>query len=145
MLNDWNTTFVRNAGPSSTVGAFAVWDDGSGEALSAGGRTGTGDGLLYAVGVVEVNWIGRWNGVSWSALGTGLNDAVTAMGAFGDELIVAGSVTSAGSVSVRCIARWSGSRWAAYDPVLQLTRPLIIYQGQLIAAGDLQRAGGTAD
>ena len=97
---DWNATFSQPSGPSGTVGAFAAWDDGSGEALYVGAGNNSSGGIFTTAGGIAVNGIGRWNGVSWSALGSGLIGSVSAMVPFGDELVVCGLFNRAGGVPV---------------------------------------------
>jgi hypothetical protein len=102
-------------GTSESVRALAVWDDGSGPALYAGGAFPTAGG-------VTVNGIARWDGTAWSALsgpaGTGANGVVAALGAVGDDggrpaLYAGGWLTTAGGVTVNRVARWDGTSWSA--------------------------------
>ena len=93
-----------------------VWDDGGGEALYVGGRFLNIDG-------VAASRIAKWDGATWSALGTGLTGpgvtpSVMAMAAFDDgsgpALYVAGQTfDSAGGVPVSRVARWDGTSWSA--------------------------------
>src|SRR5204863_380015 len=81
-----------------------AFDDGSGPALYVGG-------LLTVAGGVVVNRIARWNGASWSSLGSGTADgAVFALCAFddgtGSALYAGGDFNSAGGVVGHHIARW---------------------------------------
>ena len=57
---------------NNTVRALTVFDDGSGPALYAGGAFTTAGG-------VAANHIAKWNGSSWSALGSGMNGAHVSM------------------------------------------------------------------
>ena len=92
------------------------WDDGTGDALYIGGRFLTVDG-------VAASRIARWDGTSWSALGSGLtgpgaSPAAYAMAAFddgsGEALYVAGQTfNTAGGVTANRVARWDGSTWSA--------------------------------
>jgi hypothetical protein len=112
----WNgtnwTPLAGGMGGSFTpdVYALAVYDDGAGPALHAGGD------FLNANGV-PAKHVARWNGVGWSGLGTGTNGNVYALAAFdageGSELHAAGDFGNAGGVAgVGRIARWNGLRWA---------------------------------
>ena len=93
-----------------------AWDDGNGEDLYIGGRFLSVDG-------VPASRIARWDGTSWSALGTGVTGSgvtpsVNAMVAFddgsGEALYVAGqSFVTAGGMSANRVARWDGSAWSA--------------------------------
>ena len=109
-----NWTNLPNLGPivpaGSRVTALAVFDDGSGPALYAGGVFST------AGGVAALD-IARWDGTSWSALGSGLGGPVLALTTFDDgsgpALYAGGSFTTAGGASAAHIARWDGTTWSA--------------------------------
>lgn len=92
------------------VRALALFDDGSGLALYAGGS------FLTIGGVAAAN-IARWNGSSWSALGTGLAGPVRALCVHDDgggpALYAGGSFSAAGGVAAANVARWDGSAWSA--------------------------------
>ncbi|NOT30723.1 MAG: HYR domain-containing protein [Planctomycetes bacterium] len=74
------------------VVALAVYDDGSGPALYAGGYFGTAGG-------VPANGIAKWDGSSWTALGSGMNGFVSALRGYDDgngpALYAGGGFTSA--------------------------------------------------
>ncbi|MGP1345623.1 MAG: hypothetical protein ACTS3F_03010 [Phycisphaerales bacterium] len=98
------------------------WNDGTGEALYAGGWFVTVDGE-------QVNRIARWDGRAWSALagpdGVGVGSAesqpytVRSMAVFDDgtgpALFVAGWFETAGGVPASNIAKWDGSVWSALE------------------------------
>ncbi|MGE4071000.1 MAG: hypothetical protein AB7E72_07480 [Lysobacterales bacterium] len=134
---DWNATFSEPSGPSGTVGAFAVWDDGSGEALYVGAHNNSAGGIFTTAGGIAVNGIGRWNGVSWSALGSGLNGSVSSIAAIDDELVVCGSFNRAGGVLVNGIARWNGHRWADMGADFRDCSTTTVLGGVLYASGNL--------
>jgi len=95
------------------VKAMTVFDDGSGPKLYVAGTFTTAGG-------VTVNRVARWDGTSWSALGSGLTDtsspSVNALVVFDDgagpRLYAGGKFTKSGTTSVRYVARWTGSAWA---------------------------------
>ncbi len=107
------------AGPSGPgvpgqVRALAVFDDGTGPALYAGGS-------FLAAGGVVANHVARWDGTAWSALtgagGTGVAiGGVHALAVFDDgsgaALYVAGDFRYAGGIATGMIARWDGSEWS---------------------------------
>jgi len=112
---DGNTWSALGSGVSGFVGAtrvfaLAVFDDGTGPALYAGG-----DFLI--AGGVAVNHIARWDGSSWSALGSGMSGSVSALAVFdggsGPALYAGGDFDLAGGVTVNRIARWDGNTWSA--------------------------------
>ncbi|MEM7198854.1 MAG: hypothetical protein AAF628_01210 [Planctomycetota bacterium] len=106
---------VANPVFNCCVWALEVFDDGTGPALYVGGEEG------LAGGSVNFPGIARWDGTSWSQLGTGLSGAyinwATAMHVWddgtGDALYVGGCFTTAGSVTANNIAKWDGSQWSA--------------------------------
>ena len=137
-------------GASDLVGPLAVFDDGSGPGLYAGGR------FVNAGGVV-VNNVARWDGSSWSALGSGVSNGVSALAVFDDgsgpALYAAGGFTSAGGVSANRIARWNGSGWSALGSGVgtvssDLVFSLAVFDDgagpALYAGGQFTSAGGVA-
>jgi hypothetical protein len=90
-------TGPSGVGVASTVRALAVFDDGSGPALYAGGDFATAGGVF-------VSRIARWNGTTWSTLtspgGVGVSNTVHAMTVFDDDsgpaLYVGGFLQGAG-------------------------------------------------
>ena len=90
------------------VAALAVYDDGSGPALYAGG-------YFTHAGDVPTNNVARWTGTGWVPVGSGLNNSVHALAVFDDgggtALYAGGFLTFAGATSVQHIARWDGTSW----------------------------------
>lgn len=111
---------------------IAKWDGASWDTLDDGlrGGGGSGDvralarnsgnivagGAFYTAGTVGVNGIALWNGMDWSALGTGngLNSTVLAL-AFDSNgnLYAGGSFIVAGTTTVNRVAKWNGTSWSA--------------------------------
>jgi hypothetical protein len=89
------------------VGTLAVFDDGTGTALYAGGRFTTAGGT-------PANNIAKWNGMQWSSLGSGTEEppdpAVGSLAVFhdgtGPALYAGGPFGRAGGVQVNSIAKW---------------------------------------
>ena len=92
------------------VHALALFDDGSGPALYAGGN-------FSSIGGVAAANLARWNGSAWTALGAGIAGGVRALCVHDDgqgaALYVGGSFASAGGVLAANVARWSGGTWSA--------------------------------
>ncbi|MFH0980928.1 MAG: hypothetical protein V2A79_05255, partial [Planctomycetota bacterium] len=103
-------------GGGPDVYALTVFDDGTGPALYAGGRFTTAGG-------VTANWIAKWNGTQWSALGSGMNTLVYALTVFDDgtgpALYAGGGFTTAGGVAANRIAKWDGTQWSALGSGMQ--------------------------
>jgi hypothetical protein len=129
----WNGTSWSALGggmtaPGSSISALAVFDDGSGggPALYAGGN-------FAMAGGATANGIAKWNGTSWSALGTGLiGGGAYALTAFDDgsgsgpSLYAGGYFTAAGGVKANYISKWDGTSWSALGsevngPVIAMT------------------------
>lgn len=119
-LARWNGSIWSTlSGPSGTgtsdpVSALAVYNDGTGAALYAGG-------IFLSAGGLVVENIARWDGSGWSelagSLGFGTDNWVEALAVFddgnGEALYVGGAFTTAGGVTTNGIARWDGSEWSA--------------------------------
>ncbi len=102
------------SGMDGTVRTLAAFDDGSGSgpALYAGGD-------FFTAGGMSAVRIAKWNGTSWSPLGSGMDSAVWALTGFDDgsgdgpALYAAGEFTTAGGIPASRIAKWNGSTWSA--------------------------------
>lgn len=132
--------FVQvNVGAPVAASFLARWDGAGWSAVGSGGGNGTGnvvaalawDGSALYVGgsftqvnsgpsPVPANRVARWDGASWSALGSsggnGVNSTVTMLELLGGSLYVGGSFTQANlgaAVDAGHIARWDGSQWSA--------------------------------
>ncbi|MFH1746219.1 MAG: hypothetical protein ABIG44_04165 [Planctomycetota bacterium] len=116
------------------VETLEVYDDGGGAALYAGGWFNT-------AGAVSANYIAKWDGTAWSALGAGMDHRVYGLGVFDDgngpALYAGGQFTSAGDVSASGIARWDGAAWTALGDGLA-------YPGEAYALLPFDDGGGPA-
>ncbi len=127
-------------GLNGIVYATAVYDDGTGPALYVGG-------YFTVAGEVFANNIARWDGTSWSPLGSGMQGgqytSVSALAVYNGELIAAGEFTTAGGTPANYIARWDGTIWSALGSGMDATvRALTVYNGELIAGGGSPRLAG---
>src|SRR5437667_5948018 len=80
--------------PDVDVSALAV----SGSDLYAGG-------LFKRAGGSPANYIAKWNGSSWSALGSGMNSYVYDLAVSGSDLYAGGTFTTAGGKVSAYVAR----------------------------------------
>ncbi|MGP1309600.1 MAG: hypothetical protein ACTS27_05325 [Phycisphaerales bacterium] len=141
---------LDNAGDQ--INALAVFDDGSGPALYAAGRFTSIDGLA-------VNNIARWDGESWSAVGSGLTGGFSralTLEVFDDgsgpALYAGGEFTEAGGLPARNLARWDGSSWSdvggSVDTIGATVRALEVFDdgsGPVLVIGGLfNRVGGVS-
>lgn len=100
----------------SYVQAMCVFDDGTGPALIVGGSIDTANGIV-------VNGIAKWNGATWSSLGSGVAPTsnarrVDSLAVFddgtGSALYVGGEFASAGGLAAtKSLARWNGVEWSS--------------------------------
>jgi hypothetical protein len=83
--------------------SLSVFDDGGGPALYAGGAFTTAGGI-------GANKVARWNGASWSPLGSGANSSIAAFAAFDDgggpALYAGGSFSIAFDSGDSYLAKW---------------------------------------
>ena len=112
----WNGTTWRpllgTAYVGSSISALAVYEDGTGEHLYAGGPYTT-------IGSTTYNHIAKWTGSQWLPLNaqgiTGVDGTVTHLQVLpiGSEslLFAGGSFTNAGSTTVNGAVFWNGTNW----------------------------------
>ena len=100
-------------------------------------------GYVDSAGGNPIHKVAKWNGTSWSAMGT--NCPVSTVNCFGihnGELYVAGE----GSGAVKtCVAKWTGSSWFPLDTEGGNTNiwSLASYNGQLYAGGNFSNFNNT--
>jgi hypothetical protein len=118
------------------VYAVAVW----GSDLYAGGYFTTADGSA-------ANYVAKWDGSSWSALGSGMSGgsflSVYALAVSGSDLYAGGAFTAAGGSAANYIAKWDGSAWSALGSGMNgLGSALAVSGSDLYAGGAFTTAGG---
>jgi hypothetical protein len=148
--DDHWTSLGGSRGPNGTVMAAVV--DASGTNLYIGG-------FFTMAGETKASRIAKWDGNSWTALGSGINGGVYALVWSGNDLYVAGSFTSAGGVAATNIAKWNGSSWSALGSGLNgnqsswsllvsglsgYVSAMAVSGSDLYAAGSFTKAGGVA-
>ena len=128
-----DANWISMGGANGRVNAAAV--DGSGN-LYIGGR-------FTVVGDVLATNIAKWDGSSWSALGSGLGKLgfvlpeVRALAVSGSNLYAGGDFTTVGGSAASNIAKWDGSSWSALGSGLD--KPvwaLAVSDSNLYAGGD---------
>ncbi|MFO7890986.1 MAG: right-handed parallel beta-helix repeat-containing protein [bacterium] len=127
------------------------WDDqfdtqglnGSVTGLAVYGGNVYAGGTFTTAGGVAVNRIARWDGSSWSPLGTGVNGRVREIVIDLDKVYAGGSFTTAGGVSANHIAVWDGSSWSALGTGVDGdVYAIAVKDNEVYVGGDFQHAGG---
>ena len=111
----WNGTVWSALATGVTDGSyaksvFALATASNGDIYAGGDFTQAGGG--------DANRIARWNGTTWSSLGTGttngVNSTVNALAvAANGGVYVGGFFTQAGGTAANAVARWNGGAWSA--------------------------------
>ena len=129
---NWDDRFGQ-LGMSGPVLAMAV----SGTDLYVGG-------IFSLAGSVTVNNIAKWDGSSWTVLGSGTDGIVNALAVDGTDLYVGGNFTTAGGDSASNIAKWNGSNWSALGNGISggNVRALAVSGGNVYVGGVYTTAGG---
>lgn len=114
-LARWNGSqwsAVGDPGPAdgSAGRMLAVFDDGSGPALYLAGN-------ITNVGGVTVNGLAKWNGQSWSSIGSpDTSNSIYSMAVYDDgsgpALYISGLFDFVDGVPAQRLARWNGTSWA---------------------------------
>lgn len=145
--SSWSPLGSGVSGDSSpSVFALTVFDDGSGPALYVGGQ-------FLTAGGVSARSIAKWNGSSWSPLGSEVSGGVFALTVFDDgsgpALYAGGFFATAGGVTTNHIARWDGASWSHVGHGMsgRVSALTVFDDGSragpvLYAGGDFMRAGG---
>ena len=97
----WDSRFGP-AEPNGEVDAIAV----------TGGIMYVG-GLFSTIGGIRASNIARWDGTSWTPLGSGVDHVVLSIAVAANGLYVGGWFATAGGITVNRIAKWDGSSWSA--------------------------------
>jgi hypothetical protein len=106
------------------------------------------EGNLYAGGNFSVGGalaVARWNGTSWSALGSGMDSDVQTVALDGSGNLYAGGFFHlAGGVPARHVAVWDGTSWSALGSGVDTTPEAFATDGSgnLYAGADFGAAGG---
>jgi hypothetical protein len=152
-LATWDgSRFAQFPGPNAPVFTFYDYTDTSfpfTKHLVIGGA-------FNKVGNIATRGIAVWNETSdmppsWSALGSGFNNAVLAIEPYRGRMVAGGLFTASGSTTTSRVARLSGSAWTAMGTGMNGTvRALKAYTDRdagraiLVAGGDFTLANGGA-
>ena len=141
-------------GYNNTVGWFDLGSGMGGSqgqvmALQVYGTDLIAAGFFTTAGGATANHIAKWNGISWSSLGSGIAWITYSLGMYNGDLIAGGYYSTAGGISANSIARWNGTSWSALGSGMGATGvgynyvfALAEYNGSLYAGGMFLTAGG---
>lgn len=101
-------------------------------------------GDFDSAGTVVVNHIAKWNGSSWSPVGTGIGGvSVEALAVYNGELYAGGRFSEAGGIPAIAIAKWNGTKWDSVGTgVNDKVSALYVYNSVLYVGGWFSEAGG---
>ena len=137
---DWDGRFWV-AGPDLYVRSLAV----IGADLYVGGSfititTGSGSSI-------KANYIAKWDGTQWSALGSGMDASVVSLAVIGSVLYAGGYFTTSGGIETNCIAKWDGTQWSTLGSGMDephhyaWVRSLAVIGSELYAGGYFTTSG----
>ena len=116
--------FVKKAFPSpEKADGDEYWDDrfyfGGIDGVVLAMAVDSSDNIYIGGTFTEINntpcaYIAQWDGESWSPVGSGFDNTVFTLTAFGDKIYAGGAFNNAGDVVVNKIAVWDGSSWNAF-------------------------------
>lgn len=143
-LTRWDGNAWRPFGGPGGFGASVADLAVSGDRLVAVGFFTSMDGI-DAANVAE------FDGVAWSALGSGTDRSLSAVEIVGGDTYVGGTITTAGGMPASLVAKWNGTQWSAVGTGLQINSMFFTgtvnglrwHQGSLYATGYFDRAGAT--
>jgi len=150
---------TNSDGIAVTARNIAKWDGSGWSALGSGMAGGTpypkvsalavsgtnvyAGGSFTLAGGIPVYRIAKWDGSTWSALGSGMNSDVAALIVSGNDLYAGGYFTTAGGVEANRIAKWSGGTWSPLGSGLNSNVSAVaVAGGDMFAGGHFTTAGG---
>lgn len=132
-IEKWSPEYAFS-GADNIVTALAVHDG----ALYVGG-------YFSAIGPILANRIAKWDGASWSALGSGVDGNVHAILVTETGVYIGGDFIYAGPVFCQRIAQWDGARWSPLGEGFNgKVRALSYFNGALYAGGEFTASGPLA-
>jgi hypothetical protein len=104
-------------------------------------------GFFSTAGGVTANRLAKWNGSSWSAVGSGVSGIVYALGTHNGSLVIGGLFSAAGGVPANAIAMYDGANFSALGSgcsggFYPYVFSVLSYNGELYSAGFYTIAGG---
>ena len=132
---NWSGDFVI---PGLDGPVYESVEDNAGNLYIAGDFT--------AINGSRVNGIAMWDGVAWSALGTGVDGDISDMAVDSNgNLYIAGTFSQAGRQAVSNVAVWDGSAWSGLGTGVDNAAYVILIDDtdQVYVGGRFSTAGGS--
>ena len=130
---DWVSMNPGILGVNGSISAFAVDQNGN---LYVGGS-------FNVAGTVTANYIAKWDGHAWSALGQGPKGKLNALTVNGTNLYAGGLFTNAVGVMTYNVVKWNGRIWIALGSGMDGAVNAVVVSGtNLYAGGAFTNAGG---
>jgi hypothetical protein len=116
-FSDANWISVNWGMPGANGAVAAITVDGSGNVYVGGSFT--------FIGTVLANYVAKWDGSAWSALGSGIGGAGDGYGPSvsclacdsSGNVYAGGDFSTAGGVAANYVAKWNGSVWSSLGSV----------------------------
>ncbi|HYF14470.1 MAG TPA: hypothetical protein VD971_05280 [Phycisphaerales bacterium] len=105
-------------------------------------------GFFSTAGGAPANNIARWDGASWSPMGSGINGVVNAITNHNGDIVAGGQFTNPGPIIQNYVARWTGTSWTNLGSGLGPVPGSFVWtmtttsQGDLVVGGTFSTAGG---
>lgn len=134
----WTTIGTISGMVNNELSAYAMDIDANGNVYVLG--------LFSQINGITVNGIAKWNGTSWSALGSGIGPFINGVktGSVvcdGTNVYISGYFSTVGGVAANSVAKWNGSVWSPLDNGTNGTTFLSMQGTNLIATGAFTTAG----
>lgn len=99
--------------------------------------------LSCTSGNLTVNYVAKWDGSNWSALGNGLDDFVSALDVSGSNVYAGGNFVAlcgnaacdSGNTTANRIAKWNGNTWSAMGNGMSSLVNALVADGNDVYAG----------
>jgi len=148
LVAKWNGTTWSSLGTGTANGVTGI----NVNALAVSGTDVYVGGSFTQAGGIAANLVAKWNGTSWSSLGTGMangtgNVYVGGLAVSGTDVYVGGNFTQAGGVVVNLVAKWNGTSWSSLgtgtaNGVSDWVQALAVSGTDVYVGGRFTQAGG---
>ena len=86
-------------------------------------------GHFTAAGGQAIRSLAQWDGTTWSALGSGIDNSVFGLDMRDGLLYVSGAFATAGGLSVGGLATWDGANWSTFAGNASVSSNMVMLDG----------------